>query len=409
MTGKLIITNVWHCGRQCDVVIEGNRFARIAPSDPSCCHPSTAIDATGLAIVPAFYNAHTHTGMTLMRGAADDMELFRWLREVVWPAEAAMSPETMLLASRLAMMEMIRGGTVFFNDMYWNAAEVAPIVAEMGMRAALGRTYLEDGEGNLTPGSAKAVAAMEGLAAPPRVQWTHCPHAIYTVGEKRLRQIAESAAVSGEMVHVHAAETATEVGDCMKAHGMTPIAWLDACGLLTPKTVLAHAVHLTDGDIALIAERGCAVAHNPCSNFKLASGLMRYDALHCAGVRITLGTDSTCSNNSLSMFDEMKAAAFSAKCEAKDPEAGAAVSVWAAATRTSAACFGLDAGVIEEGRLADAILVKLDHPAMLPSPASDTAMASALVYAADTSVVDTVICDGRVLMLHGQFKTPKLL
>ena len=185
--------------------------------------------------------------------------------------------------------------------------------------------------------------------------------------------------------------------ECFQAHGMSPVAWLDKLGLLGERTILAHAMHLSDEDIRIIQERGCYISHCPCSNLKLVSGQFRYrDAVEAGGCRITVGTDGCASNNNLSMLEEMKFAALSAKMECGDPTAGRDCDIFRAATRTGAEAFGIDAGIIETGRLADLLLVDLDDPRLVP----DYSLTADLVYAADSACIDTVICDGRILMEH---------
>lgn len=391
----LLIRQVLHDGREVDVLIEAHRFARLAPGIEA--PGAEVIDGRGQAIVPPFYNAHGHAAMTLFRGFADDIELFPWLEEHIWPAEARLTPEDVACATRLAVVEMIRGGTVFFNDMYWEPATVARVADEMGMRAAVGRLFIEARPGEVRPACQRQSEALEAVAPQlsDRLQITYAPHAIYTVSGLMLRRIAGQARDTGQRIHIHAAETVAECEACRAEHGMSPIAWLDACGLLGPRTILAHAVHLTDADIALIRERQAVVAHMPVSNAKLGSGRFRFAAVvEQAGCRTTLGTDGCASNNNLSMLGEMKCAALAAKLEAGSTVAGQAHTVLDCATRAGAEAFGIDAGVIAPGKLADALLIDLDHPAMMPN----YHLVSNLVYSADTSVIRTVICHGRVLM-----------
>ncbi len=391
----LLIRQVLHEGRETDVLIEAHRFARIAPGIEA--PGAEVIDGRGQAILPPFYNAHGHAAMTLFRGFADDIELFPWLEKHIWPAEAQLTPEDVACATRLAIVEMIRGGTVFFNDMYWEPATVARVADEMGMRAAIGRLFIEASPGVVRPACRRQSEELEALMPqlPDRIQITYAPHEIYTVSGGMLRRIAGLSRATVQRIHIHAAETLEEYETSHKKHGMSPIAWLDECGLLGPRTILAHAVHLGDDDIALIRERQAIVAHMPVSNAKLGSGRFRFAAVvEQAGCRTTIGTDGCASNNNLSMFDEMKSAALSAKLEAGSPVAGGARTVFDCATRNGAEAFGIDAGVLEPGRLADAMLIDLNHPAMVPSHH----LVSNLVYSADTSVVRTVICDGRVLM-----------
>ena len=392
---SLLIRQVLLNGEPCDILIEGTRFKTIAPRlDVSA---ARTIDGKGKAIVPAFYNTHTHAAMTSMRGFADDIELFTWLQEHIWPFEKHITSDDVYHFARLAIVEMIRTGTVFFNDMYWYALSTVRAVEEMGVRAAIGRMFIESSPGVVMEQNVAENKALEALrpTLSERVQLTFAPHAIYTVSGQTLRAVAEEARAKGATIHTHASETRQEVEDCIKAHGMTPIAWLDACGMLTPKTVLAHAIHLTADDITLIRDRSCILSHMPCSNFKLASGQFRFhEVAEQAQCRVTIGTDGVASNNNLSMLEEMKFAALSAKGQTLLPTTAPAQTVFDCATRKGAEAFGIDAGVIAEGKLADALLIDLYHPLMVPCHN----LISNLVYSADSSCIDTVICDGRVLM-----------
>ncbi len=391
----LLIQRVRLDGAETDILIEGNRIARIAPEIA----PGTArvIDGSGKAAIPPFYNTHTHAAMTLLRGYADDMELFTWLNDYIWPAEGRLAGEDIYAGTRLALLEMIRSGTVFFNDMYWYQPDAIRAVEEMGMRAAIGLLYISGSDGAVLERNRKCneeLLAWNGGGS-GRIQVAHAPHAVYTVSEEVLRRVAEDAKADGHVIHIHASETAREVEECVAAHGMTPIAYLDSLGILGPRTVLAHAVHLSDGDIEIIRERGAYISLCPCSNFKLASGQFRYRrAVEMGCCRFTIGTDGCASNNNLSMLEEMKFAALSAKNESGSPTAGRDGDIFRAATRTGAEAFEIDAGVIAAGKLADIVLVDLDNPLLVP----DFNLTANLVYSADSSCIDTVICDGRILM-----------
>ncbi len=398
----LFLQNVILEQQLCDVLIEGHRFAQIAPRLPV---PAEAkiLDCRGeLALSPPFYNLHSHAAMTLLRGYADDMELFTWLQQYIWPAEAQLTPEDVYWGTKLAGLEMIRSGTVFVNDMYWHATASLEAFEEMGLRAALGYMYICVPGGGILESNIRANDEMRERSAnlSRRIRLTHAPHAIYTVEEKTLREIAEQAAEEQAVLHIHAAETLQELADCQKQHGLSPIAYLDKLGLLGPKTVLAHCTHLSDEDIGIISERRAVIAHNPISNQKLVSGLFRFQDALAAGCRIGIGTDGCASNNNLSMFDEMKSAALSAKVQSRQPTAGKDCEIYACATKGGCEIFDFEGGQIAPGKLADAVLLKLSHPAML----GDYNLISNLVYAADSSVVDTVICDGRILLEHGCFE-----
>jgi len=397
---SLLIRNARLEGVRVDVWIEDGRFREIAPRI-EVPEGAEVLEAEGKILVPPFYNAHTHAAMTLLRGYADDMELHAWLKDFIWPAEARMTEEDIYHGSRLAILEMIRTGTVFFNDMYWEPAATLRAVEEMGVRAAIGRLYIEGSPGKVLERNCRCNQALEAAysvsPARDRVLLTHAPHAVYTVSGSTLREVAEMASEPEGIIHIHASETVREVEDCLAATGRTPVAWLDECGLLGPRTVLAHCVHLTADDIARIRDRGSVVVHMPCSNLKLASGEFDWQAVYEQGrCRVALGTDGCASNNSLSMFVEMKLAALLAKLRARRPTCGRDTDIWRAATRSGAEAFGLAGGRVEEGAAADALLLDPDHPMLVP----EHSQVANLVYAADSACVDTVLCGGRVLMEH---------
>ncbi len=392
---SILIKNVLLNQERRDVLIEGKRFQKIAPVIDD--RADEVIDGSGKAILPPFYNTHTHAAMTLLRGYADDMELFCWLNDYIWPAEAKLDGSDIYWGTKLAILEMIRSGTVFFNDMYWHQRDAVRAVEEMGVRAAIGMLFIEGADGKVLERNLRSNAELFGARSSfsDRVMITFAPHAVYTVSGPTLRQVAGDAAESGSFIHIHASETLREVEECRAAHnGMTPVQWLDSLGILGEKTILAHCVHLTDADIELIRERRAVIAHMPCSNYKLLSGRFRFQAAFEGKCRITLGTDGCASNNNLSMFDEMKLAAFSAKMEANLPAAGRDSDIFDIATRNGAEAFGIDGGVIAEGKLADALLADLSLPCMTPC----YHLAANWVYSAGPECVDTVICNGRILM-----------
>jgi len=391
---SLLIKGVLHQGEPCDILIEGNRITQIGTIAQTA---ARTLDARGQAVIPAFYNTHTHAAMTCMRGLADDRELFDWLNNHIWPFEALLTPEDIYLCSRLAIVEMIQTGTVFFNDMYWHAAETVRAVDEFGVRAALGRVIIEATQGVVSQEIQRANAEFDRIlkTAPERVMGTYAPHAIYTVSEATLRRVAAQANDEKAYLHIHASETLHEVDTCYARYGMSPIFWLDHCGMLTARTTLAHCVHLSDDDIALIRDRGCLIAHNPVSNMKLASGLFHYERTVEQGkCNVSIGTDGCASNNNVSMLEEMKFAALIAKTQSMHSTCAPAEAILRHATRDAAKAFQIDAGEVAVGRLADLLLIDLRNPLMVPCHN----LISNLVYSADSSCINTVICDGRILM-----------
>lgn len=403
MDDSLLIANAQLNGTLVDVFVECGVFSKIAPARETSFSPSRTIDADGALITPAFYNTHTHAAMSFLRGYADDLELFDWLQNHIWPAEAKLTRRQINLAAKIAILEMIRSGTVFFNDMYFDPVETFKAAEELGVRAVIGRMFMDNGAPGAWERSLRATAELEEYCASSpaqqRLALSWAPHAVYTMSENALRWIAEERKRTGEVLHIHLSETRRENEECARAHGMSPAAWLDRCGLLGPDTVLAHCVHLSEDDISLICERGAAIASCPNSNAKLCSGIFDFKRnVEKYACRLSLATDGNASNNSLSMFSEMKAMALLAKLRANDPKTASAEKVWEIATRGGAEAFGLNAGRIAEGSLADCLLLKRDSVLLQPG----NSLASDMVYSADTSVVDTVVCGGRVLMRNGQ-------
>jgi 5-methylthioadenosine/S-adenosylhomocysteine deaminase len=355
------------------------------------------IDATGLHLFPGLRNGHTHAAMTLFRGWGDDMDLMPWLETRIWPAEARLTEEDVYAGTRLALLEMIRSGTTFLNDMYWFPAGIARAVEEMGMRALLGACFIDlDLDDMSTKWRAETEAAIElstgwGL----RLGLTMAPHAIYSVRAENLRWMGDLAREHGLLFHIHLSETAGEVERCVAAHGMRPTHYLDSLGLVAPNLVAAHGTYLDPSELELLGAAGAAVVHNPIANLKLATGgILDYPTAREAGVRVVLGTDGTASNNNLDLIEEMKFAALVQKHRAVDSKVLPAPEALEMCTSVAAGVFGQGSGAVAAGEVADLILVDFSAPSTQPlhDPVSQ------LVYAAHGDAVHTTICDGRVLM-----------
>ncbi len=398
----LVVTDTRLEGRQVDVVVSGKRIASIEPHDAERrLGPGTRrLDGSRTAILPGLLNSHTHTAMALLRSYADDMPLMPWLEEVIWPFESRLTEDDVYWGARLGCLEMIRTGTTFFCDMYWFFDATARAVDDCGMRAVLAAVFIDMGSADECE---KQIQANQRLIDDrerygDRIGIALGPHALYTVSEKGLRWVAETSERLGSLVHMHLSETDSEVQSCVEAHGVRPVEYADRLGLLSPRLLAAHAVHLTDEEIEILAARGVHVLHNPVSNMKLASGgPMRYRDLAGAGVNVLLGTDGAASNNNLDLFEEMKFASLMAKHSTGDPTALPAREVLGLATANPARAFGLDVGSVEPGMLADFILIDLDNPFLFPGHE----LIADLVYSAHGRAVEATVCDGQVLMEHG--------
>lgn len=397
---SILIRNAYLDGKQQDVLIEGNRIARISDSITPR-GDETLIDATGKAIIPGMINTHTHAAMTLLRGYGDDLPLMTWLQDYIWPVEDQMTKEDVYIGAKLACLEMIKTGTTCFLDMYMHPLECARAVEETGLRAVLSYTLFDQGNPERAAldrkRSAEYLEAFSKLS--DRVQFNLGPHAIYTVSAEQLQFCHRFAQEHGLSIHLHLSETKGEVEECVRLHGTTPVRYLERIGILSPRLILAHVIWVDDEELDLLAKYNVKVVHNPASNMKLASGYaFRYEEMKNRGISVGVGTDGCSSSNNLDMFAAMRLASYLGKVWRFDSTAVNAPDIYASATKIGADILGIDAGVIAEGKLADLCLIDLQRPEMVP--VHD--LTSNLVYSASGSFVDTTIVDGRILMQGGK-------
>lgn len=390
---KLVLQSVLFQGKVQDILISGKKFAKVGrPLTVRDLEKADIVDCKGLAIVPAFYNGHTHAAMTLLRGYADDMPLMKWLTEYIWPFEAKLTAKDIEIGSRLAVLEMIKSGTVFFSDMYWQRETTMKVVKEMGIRATIGVTFAENlmtsqqVENNFN-------FLKDHRLESERVKLAVMPHSIYTVGEKMFKRCAKIAREEGYVLHTHLSETLKEVKDCKKQYGCTPVELLDKWGVLDDNLVAAHCVHLTQNDMSLMADAGSAAILNPCSNLKLGSGIPKIAQMMDSGMLLGVGTDGASSNNNMDMHEDMKLASLLAKAGGQ-ADALPACEVLNMASAHVAMAYGIPAGVIGEGFLADALLLDLKNERLNPLHNLE----SNWVYAADSSAIHSVLCNGKFVM-----------
>ena len=379
-----------------DVLIDGNQFAKISDQlSPEEVGNADVVDCKNFALLPAFYNGHTHAAMSLLRGYADDMELSKWLNQYIWPLEAKLTAKDIEIGSRLAVLEMIKSGTVFFADMYWHREQTMKVVEEMGIRASIGVTIADN------------LMTEEGLKAnfeflekhtgeSERVKLAVMPHSVYAVGEANLKRCIGIAENENYPLHIHLSETASEVENCKAQYGCSPVELLERLGGLNARTHAAHCVHFSGKDMEIFAKSGATAILNPCSNFKLSSGYPLIAKMMDAGVNLAIGTDGDSSNNNLDMHEDMKLVALLAKVQGGAEKLPAAEALKMAAVNV-AKINGIDAGIIAEGKLADGILVRLDNERMVPCHD----LISNWVYSADSRSIDSVLCNGKFVMRGG--------
>lgn len=359
------------------------------------------------ALLPGLINAHTHAAMSLFRGLADDLPLMEWLNNHIWPAEATwISPEFVRDGSRLAIAEMLRGGTTCFNDMYFFPDETARVAAEAHIRATVGMILIDFPTiwaSNADEYIHKGLQLHDEYRNHPLVRTAFAPHAPYTVSNAPLERVMVLAEELDVPIHIHLHETADEITTSLEHHQLRPLARLEQLGLLSPRLLAVHLTQITDGEIAALARAGSHVVHCPESNLKLASGFCPVAKLLKAGINVAIGTDGAASNNDLDMFGEMRTAALIAKAVAQDASAVPAATALSMATINGARALGIDAevGSLLAGKAADIIAVDLGQLESQPiyNPISQ------LVYATGRDRVCDVWVGGKHVVKNGTLTT----
>lgn len=358
-------------------------------------------------VIPGLINAHGHSGMSLMKGYADDLALEPWLQDYIWPAEGQWVNENFVKdGCQLAMAEMIRSGTTCFSDMYFHPDTVAHCSQKAGMRCQVYSPILDFPSSwaqNADEYISKALVVHDDFRSSELVDVGFGPHAPYTVSDSPFQRLGVLAEELQAGIHVHLHETANEVAESVKQHGKRPIERLRDLGVLSPLTQCVHMTQLQDSDIELLQTFGCHVIHCPESNLKLASGFCPTHKLLQSNINVALGTDSTASNNDLDMFGEMHTAALLAKGIAQDPTALNSQQTLEMATLNGAKAIGKDdqIGSLKPGKAADITAIKLDGIESQPL----FNVTSHLVYTNNGHNVTDVWVSGKALLLDGKLRT----
>jgi 5-methylthioadenosine/S-adenosylhomocysteine deaminase len=361
------------------------------------------LELPGQVLIPGLINAHTHSPMTLLRGLADDLPLMTWLHEHIWPAEGRwVDTEFVADGTRLAVLEMLRGGVTCYNDMYFHPEVTARVTAEAGMRLLAGMIvvdfptrYAQTAEEYLRRG----LELHDHFRDHGLVRTAFAPHSPYAVSEGPLTRVRTLADELEVPVHIHLHETRDEIVQSLRDHGERPLARLSRIGLLGPQLVAIHMTQLEDAEIEQLAITGSHVVHCPESNLKLASGFCPVAKLLAAGVNVALGTDGAASNNDLNLLAEMRTAALLAKGIAGSASAVPAEAALRMATINGAKALGIDdeTGSLEPGKAADIVAVDLGNPHTQPLYHA----CSQMVYAASSHQVTQVWIQGRQVIRDG--------
>ncbi len=372
--------------------------------------PKETVERGHHLLTPGFINTHTHAAMVLLRGCCDDLPLEPWLRRRIWPLEQRfVDADFVRDGTRLAIAEMIAGGTTCFADMYFFPGAAAAAASEAGMRMVAGLIFSDQATvwaRNADKYLERASQVHDEFATNALVSTQFAPDSPLAAGDEdmeRLRALADELELR---VHLHCQETPEQVAACIKRYGERPLARLKRLGLLNAGLSIAHGVHLDDEDIRVLGDAGASVAHCPESNAKLGSGIAPLASLRNADVNVSIGTDGAASNNDLDMLGEMRSAVFLARAREANPEALSAHQVLAMGTIGGARTLGLerDIGSLEKGKFADLSCFDLSAPAT--TPVNDAV--SQLVFSASRDQVTDTWVAGRQIYAEGQHKTLQL-
>lgn len=391
------------------LLIKNGNIAALLPSQEARITYTTLphYDYQTHALLPGFINSHTHLAMNLFRGLADDLELMDWLNNHIWPAEGKwVSDEMVYNGTQLAIAEMIRGGTIAFNDMYFFPSDAARAAKEAGIRAHIGMTIISVPTAwakTTDEYFAKAIEFYHEYANDPLVTPTLAPHSTYSVLIEDLMKVKELAEQYHLKINIHLQEAPSEINESMRKYNKRPLARLDEIGMVNSNLIAIHMTQINEADLDILIAKHPHIVHCPESNMKLASGASPVERLSKSGINIALGTDGAASNNDLDMIGEMRSAAFLGKMIANDPKALAALDVLKMATLNGAKALGIDhlTGSLTVGKSADFIAIDLDQIETQPlyHPISQ------IVYASSRHQITDVWVRGKQLLKNRQLVT----
>ncbi len=363
------------------------------------------LEGSRFILSPAFYNAHGHSPMTLMRGYGENMQLQDWLEKRIFPFEEKLNGERIYWATLLAMAESAQQGIVSTTDMYYFLPDMAKAVAESGLKMNMSRALVNFDSSDPYKMESyddmqKAYEEIHGLES-SKILVDCSIHGEYTSDPKTVSAVAEFSRRHGLRNHIHLSETKSEHEECIKRHGKSPARYFYDLGMFDSPTTAAHCVHVTEEDMKLLKEKGVFVATNPCSNMKLASGICDVAKMLDMGIKIAIGTDSVASNNSLNFFEEMKVLALSARIKSGRADCLSPEDIFKMATRGGALSQGRDdCGLIKEGNKAD--IIAIDSHDVSLHPVHN--IINNLVYSGNGKVHMTM-CDGKVIYKDGRHTT----
>lgn len=385
-----------HIDTQVDIAIDGNRIAAIKPSGELKPSPETQIiPADGLLAIPGLINTHAHVPMVLFRGLVEDVTTEAWFNDYIWPLESNLTPEDVYWGAMLGLAEMIESGITSVADHYFYMNQVAQAVTDSGMRANLvWAVFGHDSEEKLNQ-TYDFINRWQGGADGRITTWLG-PHSPYTTSPDFLRMTSERAKKMGVGIHTHVSETPKQVEQSLEKHGITPVQMLAETGVLDVPTILGHCKHPTEADIEILTESQTGIAHAPKTYLKLGGETAPVIKFRSAGIAVGLATDGAASNNTLDILEQLRLLALTQKRVARDSRVMTVPEALDIAFQGSANVMqmGAELGSLAPGKLADIALIRQDGLHVYPrlDPAAN------LVYSSRSSDVDTVICNGQILM-----------
>ena len=396
------------------LALENSQIVYVGQEDQEILNQADQIvDYQGAWIMPGLVNCHTHSAMTGLRGIRDDSNLHEWLEDYIWPAEAEFTPEMTTKAVKEALTEMLQSGTTTFNDMYNpNGVEIEKIyeaVKASKMRCYFSPTLFSSDVETTEETIARTRAVIKTIKGyqDSNFKVMVAPHSPYSCSRELLKDSVKLAKEEDIPLHIHVAETQEESGIILKGYGKRPIAFLDELGYLDHKAVFAHGVEINEAEITRLADSQVAIAHNPISNLKLASGIAPVVQLQKAGVPVGIATDSVASNNNLDMFEEGRTAALLQKMKSGDASQFPIETALKALTIEGAKVLGMEdeIGSLEVGKQADFLVIQPQGKIHLQPQEN---MLSHLVYAVKSSDIDDVYIAGEQVVQGGQVLTVNL-
>jgi 5-methylthioadenosine/S-adenosylhomocysteine deaminase len=385
-----------------EMLVEGARIAAIERAGTiDRGRADEFIAADNMLAIPGLINCHAHVPMVLFRGLAEDVTIEAWFNDYIWPLESNLEPEDVYWGMQLGLAEMIRNGVTTVADHYFHCDYIAQAVEKAGTRANIvWAAFGHEGEGKLDQTVAFARKWQGGAGG--RVATWLGPHAPYTCDEAFLAASARRAQELGVGIHIHCSETHDQRELSLKQHGVTPPAVLKRTGVLDVPVILAHGIGITDDDIAMLKDHDVAVAQCPKTYLKLGMGTAPVAKFRAAGIKVGMGTDGAVSSNTLDILEQMQILALDHKQRSGDSTSMPIQTVLDIAFRGGAETIRMPGlGELAPGKLADIALLRTDGPHAYPShdPLAN------LLYSHRASDIDTVICDGRILMRFGRLLT----